>query len=109
MTASYGIIGCGMMGQEHLRTIALLPESRVAAIFEPDPGMRKAASTAVPDALMVDSIEALLAVEAVNCLLIASPNYLHRQQIEAIKSPNRLNKLAVRLLSAHSLEELGLA
>jgi|GEM_PF-2869852 hypothetical protein len=32
-----------------------------------------------------------------------------RQQIEAINSPNRLNKLAVRVLSAHSLEELGLA
>jgi predicted dehydrogenase len=82
--ASYGIIGCGMMGQEHLRNIALLPESRVTAIFEPDPGMRKAASEAVPDAVMVDSIEALLAVEDVNCLLIASPNYLHRQQLEAI-------------------------
>jgi predicted dehydrogenase len=84
VTASYGIIGCGMMGQEHLRNIALLPESRVAAIFEPDPGMRKAASRTVPDAVMVDSIEALLAVEAVNCLLIASPNYLHRQQLEVI-------------------------
>lgn len=84
MKASYGIIGCGMMGQEHLRNIALLPESRVAAICEPDPGMRRVASEMVPQALMVDSIEALLAVEDVNCLLIASPNYLHRQQLEAI-------------------------
>ena len=33
---NYGIIGCGMMGQEHLRNIALLPGTRVAAIFEPD-------------------------------------------------------------------------
>ncbi len=24
-TVRYGIIGCGMMGQEHLRNIALLP------------------------------------------------------------------------------------
>jgi len=84
VAARYGIIGCGMMGQEHLRNIALLPECRVAAIFEPDPGMRKAASEAVPDAVMVDSIEALLAVETVNCLLIASPNYLHRPQLEAV-------------------------
>jgi predicted dehydrogenase len=35
-TITYGIIGCGMMGQEHLRNIALLPGTRVAAIFEPD-------------------------------------------------------------------------
>lgn len=32
-----------------------------------------------------------------------------RHQIEAINSPNRLNKLAVRVLTAHSLEEMGLA
>ena len=28
---NYGLIGCGMMGQEHLRNIALLPGARVAA------------------------------------------------------------------------------
>ena len=39
---SYGIIGCGMMGQEHLRNIALLPDADVAAIFEPDAAMRAA-------------------------------------------------------------------
>ena len=27
-TVKYGIIGCGMMGQEHLRNIALLPKLR---------------------------------------------------------------------------------
>jgi hypothetical protein len=32
-----------------------------------------------------------------------------RQQIEAISSPNRLTKLAERVLTAHSLEEMGLA
>ena len=35
----YGIIGCGMMGQEHLQNIALLDSVEVAAIFEPDAGM----------------------------------------------------------------------
>lgn len=84
MKPIYGIIGCGMMGQEHLRNIALLPDASVAAIYEPDAGMRDLAAKAVPDALMVDSIEDLLAVEAVNCLLIASPNYLHLAQMEQI-------------------------
>ncbi|MEY4734657.1 MAG: hypothetical protein RLZZ464_2723, partial [Pseudomonadota bacterium] len=28
-TTRYGIIGCGMMGQEHLRNIALLPGAQV--------------------------------------------------------------------------------
>ena len=81
---NYGIIGCGMMGQEHLRNIALLPDARVTAIFEPDPGMRAIAQNMVPDALMVGSVGEVLAVEAVNCLLIVSPNYLHLSQLQEI-------------------------
>ncbi|MGV8939255.1 MAG: Gfo/Idh/MocA family protein [Allorhizobium sp.] len=84
MKANYGIIGCGMMGQEHLRNIALLPDVTVAAIFEPDPAMRENASAAAPGAIMVDSVAELLAIQTVNCLLIASPNYFHLPQLEEI-------------------------
>jgi predicted dehydrogenase len=80
----YGIIGCGMMGQEHLRNIALLEGASVAAIFEPDPSMRAAAAALVPGAQMVGSVAEVLAVPEVNCLLIASPNHLHLQQLEEI-------------------------
>ena len=85
-TLNYGLIGCGMMGQEHLRNIALLPDARVAAIFEPDAGMRAIAAGMVPDAAIVNSIAEVLAVEAVNCLLIVSPNYMHLRQLEEIAS-----------------------
>ncbi len=81
---NYGIIGCGMMGQEHLRNIALLDGATVAAIYEPDPAMRAAAAGLVPGARMVGSIAELLVVTEVNCLLIASPNFLHLQQLEEI-------------------------
>src|SRR5690606_9063557 len=84
MRMNYGIIGCGMMGQEHLRNIALLTDTGVAAIFEPDDAMRGLAAAAAPDAKLVGSIEELLAVDAVNCLLISSPNYLHVEQLEKI-------------------------
>jgi predicted dehydrogenase len=80
----YGIIGCGMMGQEHLRNIALLDNATVAAIYEPDPGMRAAAAALVPGARMVGSVAEVLAVPEVNCLLIASPNHLHLGQLEEI-------------------------
>ena len=80
----YGIIGCGMMGQEHLRNIALVPGAHVAAIVEPDAAMRARAAALAPDAVFVDTIEALLAHPDVNCLLIASPNDLHLGQLEAI-------------------------
>ena len=33
----YGVIGTGMMGWEHLRNLALIPDARVTAIADPDP------------------------------------------------------------------------
>ena len=87
---NYGIIGCGMMGQEHLRNIALLPGTRVAAIFEPNQIMADAAKAIAPNARMCGSIADLLAVEALDCLLIASPNYLHVAQFSEIAATRPL-------------------
>lgn len=81
---NYGIIGCGMMGQEHLRNIALLPEARVAAIYEPDAEQRTISAGFAPEARFVDSINSLLAHQDLDCLLIASPNHLHVDQFEQI-------------------------
>ena len=54
-TVKYGIIGCGMMGQEHLRNIALLPDVEATVIFEPDAEMRAAAAELAPKAKFVES------------------------------------------------------
>lgn len=84
MAVHYGVIGCGMMGQEHLRNLALLPDAKVAAIFEPDGVMQEHAAVLAPDARMVGSVAELLSVERVDCLLIASPNHFHLSQLEEI-------------------------
>jgi predicted dehydrogenase len=83
-TVSYGIIGCGMMGQEHVRNIALLPDTRVAAIYEPDAAMRAAAANLAPGAAMADSTAAVISDPAVDCVLIASPNFVHFRQLREI-------------------------
>ncbi len=83
-TTNYGLIGCGMMGQEHLHNIALLEGTRVAAIFEPDPEMAHKAQAIAPDAQMVSSLQDLLAVNDLDCLVIASPNHLHVDQLAEI-------------------------
>jgi predicted dehydrogenase len=72
----YGIIGCGMMGQEHIRNIAMLPGTRIAAIHEPDPAMRARAAALAPDAVFSD-LDTLLARDDLDALLIASPNQTH--------------------------------
>ncbi|MES0879475.1 Gfo/Idh/MocA family protein [Roseibium sp. SCP14] len=81
----YGVIGCGMMGQEHLRNIALLPDTEVTVIFEPDKGMAARAAELAPGAKFVGSVTELLDVEAIDCILIASPNHCHVQQMEEIR------------------------
>ncbi|WP_170334601.1 Gfo/Idh/MocA family protein [Ruegeria arenilitoris] len=80
-TINYGLIGCGMMGQEHLHNIDLLEGTRVTAIFEPDPEMAAAAAKIAPTAIMVGSVQELLTVKELDCIVIASPNHLHVDQI----------------------------
>lgn len=80
----YGLIGCGMMGQEHLKNIALLPDTLVTAIFEPDAGMRDIARDLAPQAVFCDTVDDLLSRDDVDCLVIVSPNHVHLSQLEQI-------------------------
>ncbi|MFW2589149.1 Gfo/Idh/MocA family protein [Sagittula sp. SSi028] len=86
----YGVIGCGMMGQEHLRNIALLDGARVSAIFEPDDMMLRAARLLVPDAAVCPDVASLLARQDVDALLVASPNHLHVPQLREIAATRPL-------------------
>jgi predicted dehydrogenase len=79
-----------MMGQEHLRNLALIDGAEVAAIFEPDAAMRARAAALVPDAQFMASIAALLACPGLDALLIASPNFLHVPQIREIAATRPL-------------------
>lgn len=84
MDLRYGIIGCGMMGQEHLRNIALMERASVAAIYEPDAEMAARAAALAPKAAMLGSLAEVVAHPDVNVLMIVSPNYLHLAQLEEI-------------------------
>jgi myo-inositol 2-dehydrogenase/D-chiro-inositol 1-dehydrogenase len=77
----YGLIGCGMMGQEHLRNIALLSGVEVAAVFEPDPKMHDISKRLAPQARMVKRIEEVFATPGLDAVLITSPNHYHAAQI----------------------------
>lgn len=83
-TTNYGLIGAGMMGQEHIRNINLLDGTNIAAIYEPDAGMRASAAQFAPNAEFMDSVDALLARDDLSCLMITSPNHLHVGQLEQI-------------------------
>ncbi|WP_340159093.1 Gfo/Idh/MocA family oxidoreductase [uncultured Hoeflea sp.] len=74
----YGIIGSGMMGQEHIRTLGLLEGARVTAVCDPDEGMRaSAAFMAGADCAQFGDHAALLNSGLCDALVIAAPNHLH--------------------------------
>ena len=101
---NYGMIGCGMMGQEHLRNIALLEDTSVIDIFEPDPGMRAEAAKLAPDAIFCDTIKSLLADDRLDCLVIVSPNFCHADQLFLISDHRSLPILVEKPLFTNPLD-----
>ena len=80
----YGFIGCGMMGQEHLRNIALLSDTTVTRIFEPDTHMAQISLGIAQNAQRVTSLEEVVLSDDVDCLVITSPNFRHAEQLQQI-------------------------
>nr|WP_281493200.1 Gfo/Idh/MocA family oxidoreductase [Yoonia sp. F2084L] len=78
------MIGCGMMGREHILNINLLPQGRVSVVYDPVAELAESAATLAEDAHVAGSLEELLAFEALDAVVIVSPNYLHVQQLQQI-------------------------
>ena len=108
----YGMIGCGMMGQEHLRNIALLPGARVTRIFEPDEAMVAKSLALASGAQRASSLAEVVSAADVDCLVVASPNFCHADQLREIAAlrplPVLLEKPACTTLDdVHELAALG--
>ncbi len=83
-TVNYGLIGCGMMGREHIQNINLLPQGRVSVVYDPVPELAQACATLAEDAHVADTLDDLLAFENLDAVVIVSPNYLHVEQLQRI-------------------------
>ncbi|MFK7866231.1 MAG: Gfo/Idh/MocA family protein [Alphaproteobacteria bacterium] len=89
----YGVIGAGMMGQEHIRYINLLPDCRVSAIADPNLEMREQAKAiasekgAVKDYENADDL--FQHPDQFDLLLIAAPNFLHAAIMRQALSLNK--------------------
>ena len=67
---NYGIIGCGMMGHEHIANLNLLDGARVQSVYDPVDELAKAAAAKAGNAIVQPSI----------CLLYTSPSPRDRQK-----------------------------
>lgn len=89
----FGLIGTGLMAQEHIRTLNLIPGTEIVALADPEPasldwarstlaatvGGERAAS--IPAYVDVPS---LLRETAVDAVIISSPNHTHRAVLEPL-------------------------
>lgn len=81
-TLRYGLIGAGMMGREHIRNLALIPGSQLAAISDPS-NEQVSLSVAEADRHLGQTPRAfsdhrdLIANGQLDCVVIASPNDTH--------------------------------
>ncbi|MEL6745252.1 MAG: Gfo/Idh/MocA family oxidoreductase [Pseudomonadota bacterium] len=79
---NYAIIGSGMMGQEHMRNIALLPDARVSALADPNKTMRESAAQTASDLFgseptTFETYQDLLRGADIDALVVVSPNHTH--------------------------------
>lgn len=106
---NYGLIGCGMMGQEHIRNIALLEGARVSVVFDPVIELAEAAARLAGGAHVAASLEDLLAFEALDAIVIVSPNYLHVSQLQTIAQGRALPILCEKPLYTNPAEADAMA
>lgn len=84
----YAIIGSGMMGREHMRNLALVPETELVAIADPDKGSREAAGKLAEklglEILLFNEADAMLDEVHPDAVIIASPNHTHFEILKSV-------------------------
>jgi myo-inositol 2-dehydrogenase / D-chiro-inositol 1-dehydrogenase len=80
----YGILGCGMIAQEHIRNLQLFPDAQIVAIS--DPVASSIATTKETlgrdDVRVYDDVAGLAADGGLDAVIISSPNFTHRTVLE---------------------------
>ena len=80
----YGLIGCGMMGREHLQNVALVEGVTVAVVHDPVEDLATSAATLAGGARVAPTVADLLAEPDLDAVVIASPNDCHMDTLRTL-------------------------
>ncbi|MCI5046321.1 MAG: Gfo/Idh/MocA family oxidoreductase [Aquisalinus sp.] len=78
----YGLIGAGMMGQEHLANLNLIEDAEIIAIADPDAGSLNASRAMMQNhprhgVTYYDQYQDMIEKEACDAIILATPNFTH--------------------------------
>jgi len=87
-TVRYGLVGTGLMANEHLRNLAIVPGAVVTALADPVESSlataKKTLGPAADDVATFADGAALAKSGLVDAVIVASPNYTHRSVLEPL-------------------------
>jgi len=105
MQKQYGLIGCGMMGEEHIRFVNILDGAKVSHVYDPVPQRAEIAASLAGGAKIYESLKELVTAPDVDALIIASPNFLHVDQLTQISALRTLPILCEKPLYVNQAQE----
>ena len=86
----YGIIGAGVMGQEHIQNINIIENAEVIAICDSNENSRNQAKMLVKESTkFYDNLEQLITNNIADAYVIATPNFTHFNILERILKTNK--------------------
>ena len=75
---NYGIVGAGYFGADLARSMNKIEDAKVVAVFDPNHGEEVAQELGSD---VCASLDELVAREDIDCVIVASPSYLHREPV----------------------------
>ena len=88
-TIKYGIVGTGVMGQEHIQNINIIEKAEVVAICDTNEGSKNKAKSLVKEStIFYNNLNELISKNIADAYIIATPNYTHIDVLEQILVTN---------------------
>ena len=89
-TIKYGVIGTGVMGQEHIQNINLIEKAEVLAICDTNEHSRNQAKSLVKESTKIyNNLNDLVSKNVADAYIIATPNFTHINVLEQILKTNK--------------------
>lgn len=74
----YGVVGVGYFGADLARIMNALDNAQITAVYDPENGQVIAEEL---NCEATNSLEALISRDDVDCVIVATPNYLHKEPV----------------------------